>query len=505
MDLSSSNLIRPLGIAENHFLEVLVSKFSLHRQGQGSELKVSFNENTPTIWTREAKYDVQQMMPNFQHKASRYQKELDAFLLESKGTVYPFNDNEFVFRYASGGTLPVLRIYEREEKREKEYYCLFYRDIFPIGWNIANGGCDTRNELVNPVDAMERELREELIIVDVKNKKRYVFGGDAGKPLDHPTFAVARRFWQERFSWLDFKQLEELPITLKWLDGPDCLTVQVAKDDPRVITGCFLNINAEDYGIEIDKIAKINLDDDVIFLDGEIIKDRLVNAVVGLFECDRLNREVSADKTDYFPDYFFYNATSYKGKDIQDVIRKHFIPDIDKVRTAQEKHYYASCQRKFNLCPVTSRIIKRYLSLQTEVTIEPGPFDTFISFGGEDVKPAQKVFQFLRQKGKRPFFSKETIGDPLFHRAVDDALDAAQCLVAVGTKLENLQRPWVEYEFRAFHLDILNGRKPQAKLVPFISGLEPIYLPLPLRLYQAVEFEENNFAIGLQQLVKHVP
>jgi hypothetical protein len=45
-----------------------------------------------------------------------------------------FKDPLFPFRYASGGVLPILRI------GRKEFFCFFYRDIDPVGWNIANGG-----------------------------------------------------------------------------------------------------------------------------------------------------------------------------------------------------------------------------------------------------------------------------------------------------------------------------------------------------------------------------
>lgn len=224
MDIYASDLIRPLHIAENQFLEILLSQFSLRRRNQGSELLVALDENMPAIWTRAAKYQVERMIPDFEGKASRYQKELDSFLLDSEGDTYEFNDADFRFRYVSGGALPVLRF------GRKEYYCLFYRDIFPIGWNIANGGSDDINELLNPYDTLERELREELVVVDPKRGRRYVFEGDAGKPLDHYDFAVARRLWQRRLSSLDFSKLEELVIPLKWLDGPDYLTVEFANE-----------------------------------------------------------------------------------------------------------------------------------------------------------------------------------------------------------------------------------------------------------------------------------
>lgn len=506
MDLLSSNLIRPLNAAENHFLEVLVSEFSLQRKGPGSELRIQFDKNTPAIWTREAKNEVQRMIPDFKKKASEYQEKLDAFLLRSEDQVYPFNDPGFPFRYASGGTLPVIRI------GEKEYYCLFYRDIFPVGWNIANGGCDDRNELLYPLDAMERELREELVILNINGGKRYVFEVDAGKSLDHPQFAVLRRFFKKRFGWLDLAKYNEVIPPLKWLDGPDCLSVKIGEDDPSIVTGCFLNINAEDFGIEIDKIAKIYLDEEAILIDGEIINGTLVNAVVGLFEVDRLNREVTENRAEYYPDLFYYdisrhgdfNNTLKGGHELIDVINKKFIPEIDKQRSPNEIAYYASCKDKFNLCPVTNRILKRYIALPEGPNIEPGNYEIFISWGGDDVNYAQKVYEFFKPR-RKTFFSRVTIGNPNFQIAIDNALDSAKYLITVATKPDNLKRNWVEFESSAFHIGILNRRKsPGSRIIPFITGFKPEYLPLPLAVYQAVEFDLNDMQTGLNRLADFI-
>ena len=262
MDWSGSDLVGPFKRVQNRFLEVLVSHFVLKRKEDGgSELSVHFTDNTPTVWTRRGKDAVEQMMPNFESKWGAYQAKLDAFLLRGEGDVYEFFDPDFPFRYASGGALPILKL------GEEEYYCLFYRDVSPIGWNIANGGCDTQNELLNPVDTVERELREELLIVDPRRKKRYVFKSAAGKSFDRPEFELARRFWQELYPGLDVASFDELMIPLKWIEGPDSLDVRFGEgpaESPR--DGFFLNINAEDFGIEVDKIARISLDEDVTLL-----------------------------------------------------------------------------------------------------------------------------------------------------------------------------------------------------------------------------------------------
>ena len=43
------NPVRPLATAENQFLQVLVDRFSIRRNGSGFELQVAFSEESPAI------------------------------------------------------------------------------------------------------------------------------------------------------------------------------------------------------------------------------------------------------------------------------------------------------------------------------------------------------------------------------------------------------------------------------------------------------------------------
>ncbi len=501
MDLLSSELVRPLRIAENDFLQVLVPRFSLTRCGRGNKLQVSFDEDAPTIWKREAKHELELKMYDFKRKASKIQKELEAFLLGKEPKEYRFHDADFLFRYASGGALPVLRM------GENEYYCFFYREISPIGWNIANGGCDSKEELLNPLDTIERELREELLIVDTKNEKRYVFEADAGKPLDRPEFAMALRFWEERFRQLDFPRFEELVIPLKWLNGPDCLEVQIGDEEPRKTEGCFLNINAIDYGIEVDRIAKVNVDEDAILLDGEPIGEGLVNAAVGLFEVSRLNVEVQAEAKDFFPDIVFFDAERYDRKKARHVVQDKFLPRAaDIYLKEREVEKWKCSEHKYDLCPVTKNLMKRHLLLQAEeaepAAIAEADFDVFISFSRTDTSAAKRVHDFLVEKGYRVFFSEETLHESDFGPAIDAGLDSAACLVGVATKPENLKRPWVRYEWTTFFYDIMSKRKKHQNpmIVAFFSGFHPADLPRPFRLYKWIEYDECAFDRRLDEL-----
>ena len=48
-------LVRPLGQAQNEFVQVLLTRFELKRREVGLALDVAFDYDTPTIWTRRGK------------------------------------------------------------------------------------------------------------------------------------------------------------------------------------------------------------------------------------------------------------------------------------------------------------------------------------------------------------------------------------------------------------------------------------------------------------------
>ena len=504
MNLLDTDLIQPLHLAENDLLQVLLSKFSLTRNGAGVQLEVRFDEQAPTIWSRKAKSYLHENMEDFSRKAKRYQKKLDEFLVQKKRASYKFKDDKFLFRYGNGGTLPVIRM------EKNDYYCLFYRDVYPVGWNIANGGCDSRDELLNPLETVERELREELIIIDPVNKRHYVFEANEGRRLEHPDFAVAWQLWQPRFRELGFQNFEEWQIPLKWLEGPDTLEVRFGTDDLATVKGCCININAEDFGIEIDRVAKLNVDENIILCDGEILRQQtqqLLNRPVALFEVEKFNRALSDGARKFIPDCIFYSAERYGSEALP-----RLFETLLQIRTKKERRQFEATEYKFDLCPVTRRIIQRYLDLETgerksvHKSLSGGhtPYDVFLSFASEDRELAKKVYEYLHKKAsKRVFFSDETQHQAEFGREIDDALDSAGCLIVVGSSVDHLMKGWVDYEWRSFHEDILSGKKPKhVQLLSFISGVSPLDLPGPLRHRKAIVFELATLDAKLRELAK---
>lgn len=503
---SRLRLVRPLELAENHFLEVLITNFTLSRQrkGIGTKLKVEFDNDTSAIWSRHAKYDVQKMVPDFVRRATDHQRRLDTFLLDGNGYELIISDQSFPFRYASGGTLPIIRM------GKKEYFCLFYRDINPIGWNIANGACDNRNELINPLDAVERELGEELIILDPTQKERYVFEWNEGKRIDRPEFSVARKIWTEKFRDYDVSDFKEEGIALKWLEGPDSLLVKdISRSQEQTTEGCFLNINAIDFGIEIDRIAKINIKESAILCDGEMTQGVLLDRIVGLFPVTDFRVDDIRNSVDYRPEIYFYNGRFYNNNNQLERTIREFMENLrhNNIRTLEETEHYEHTKRQFSLCPVTRSLLLRYLQMceQTQAERNDTNCDVFISFGSEDENYANSVYSYLRNAGRRVFFSTESISTCDYHAEIDEAIQSARYLVAVGSNPQHLKKHWVCYECRAFNIMRANQRENELKeLFSFITGFDCSELPLPLRVYQAISFQPENLESGLNNLSRFI-
>ena len=117
---------------------------------------------------------------------------------------------------------------------------------------------------------------------------------------------------------------------------------------------------------------------------------------------------------------------------------------------------------------------------------------------------AQDVHVFLREKGIEAFFSPATleeIGSPDYKRTIDQALETADVLIAIGTSRRNFESTWVRYEWDGFISDILSKVKPHGRVIVVTEGLKPQELPRALRQYQSLEFTGRA---SLEKLLHYV-
>lgn len=104
-----------------------------------------------------------------------------------------------------------------------------------------------------------------------------------------------------------------------------------------------------------------------------------------------------------------------------------------------------------------------------------------------DSQLAQEVHDFLAAQGLRVFFSNvslERLGIAAYKKAIDDALDAARILIAVGTSGDKLDSQWVRYEWDSFFNDILSGVKPEGRVFAYVEDAPISSLPRALRQSQ---------------------
>jgi hypothetical protein len=130
-------------------------------------------------------------------------------------------------------------------------------------------------------------------------------------------------------------------------------------------------------------------------------------------------------------------------------------------------------------------------------------YDVFIAFKNlnEDGTPtrdsilAQSIFDLLSRRGLTVFFSiitLEQLGIAAFQKAIDDALDSAHILVAVGTSSENLDSEWVRYEWSGFVNDILSGLKPDGRVFTYVENMKTSGLPRGLRQTQVITHGQGS-------------
>lgn len=515
MSIPESASIRPLRLAENHFIEVLLSRFDLRREGNRAHLRVTFDAETPACWNRSGREELRRELFRSSKQIDAYQKALDDVLVNESSDEFVFDDPDFAFRWASAGALPIIRL------GSVEYYCLFYREIHPIGWNIANGACDSSAELLDPLRTLERELCEELIILDPKSRDWYVLERGDPDSMDRPEFSAVRLILEDlkqKGMWDKGAGVSQLETALKWFNGPDIATIYAQDQKRHVVAGSYLNINAEDFGIELDRVVKINVSEDALVFDGEILNGRLLNRLVGLFRTDKLNSRPSLKgelKVEPFiPDKYFYEGVLYDGAAFEYLMGDNFaglgdsgregdfITHIKEAgsRSAEEIRTWKSEPDKFKLCPVTRSLLQRFVRSIPKQKPATGAFEVFISFGTGDEDLAGQVAQFIKERsGKSVYYYPHVQADYDFSRAIDSALESAQCIVAVGSRLERLTRRWTEYEYRTFHNDVRSDKKPNGKLLALVMGIDPAELPLPLRRFQVRSCRDER---GLQQALE---
>lgn len=496
----SRNIVR-LGERGKGLFQVLLPEFTLTRQPQGRQLDLSVSEDLFSIIDLEGKRDFFGAIDEYPEARARLRKQLTKFDSQRRVLAYRFDCSSSPVRWANGGMLPIIRL------DSKDYFCLFYRDIFPIGWNIANGASDNIEELLDPGRIIVREFGEELLVCDPADKLVYTYDPGEENRLRSYQLAALRAWTGSIGGKAEDYKVRLLPLQL--VEGPDQVTADVL-GERCVSGGYFLSITPEDNAIEVDQVALINLSvsGDLRLVDGEIREGKSLNRIVGLFEVDGFENRLEGEV--FRPEVHFFNGDR-KGPDELDNSIEQYLAGL-KMNMLADVHRlesYSQARDRFDLCPITRSIIERYFRLHREAAASTDPksraamnrqreqarnCQVFISHRSQDAQVARDLYNYLAKNGLAVFFSTETLarlGVSDFVDAVNTALDCARCMVVLGTRPEYFFSGWVKYEWSSFLNEILSGRK-KGELFPFVGQVEHGQLPYSLRSRQIVRYSDTS-------------
>lgn len=139
------------------------------------------------------------------------------------------------------------------------------------------------------------------------------------------------------------------------------------------------------------------------------------------------------------------------------------------------------------------------------------PFDVFVCYKETDNNGrrtpdsvlANEIYYQLMQLGLRVFYSRITLEDKIgsaYEPYIFAALNSAKIMIAIGTKPEYYQSPWVKNEWGRFLalVKISGGKKT---LIPAYKDMDPYDLPEEFSHLQALDMSKLGF---IQDLIRGI-
>ncbi|MFH1681791.1 MAG: toll/interleukin-1 receptor domain-containing protein [Candidatus Eisenbacteria bacterium] len=497
------------------FLQVCLPSFTLTKEGCGRLIDIEIGDDLYAICDGAGKRQFFESVQGTGEAALRRQcDQLAWFEREERVLSYRFDCQDRPLRYGNGGVLPIVHLTPARGGKGEDYFCLFYRDLFPIGWNIANGASDNVQEMMDPERILLREFGEELLTLSKDEKLIYTFDpGRENAPVGYQSKAL--KAWAKQWPDFPLDRCKTLSIPMKWVPGPDRIRVRT-RSHAHTSGGYFLNITPEDSAIEADRIALINLKGNVTFFDGEHTRGVILNRVVGLFKVSEMRGRLRSHT--FLPDILFFNGKKASPARLRDRVKRYLGNLNPPHRSEEDREKWNRAKWKFDLCPITRAMIDRYFHWaeaeranekarisenERRMTTDPGACQVFISYRSPDAEVAKLLFAYLSSHRYKVFCSAESLprlGESDYATAIYRALEMASCQVVVGTKAEYFDSGWVGFEWRSFLNEINSERKKGGDIFTFASGVHVDDLPFALRSCQMIPFALSSPRDSMESL-----
>ncbi len=282
---------------------LLFNQLRLYRDQKKVVLEVDLRGQSCAIYSNRGKEFIREkFLADCVDEYRDVSQKSHTFLMGASGpTEYPMSVN--ALRWTSGGFLPVANW------RGRKWVCLFFRDIDPIGWNIANGASESKEEYKKINRLIYREMLEELVICsDLPKKHRHVqhrILSIPGLSLADPESPVLHLLREH----VELRQEHDGIILALHFNGPSLREKQTkhevrvlfhddwADASPGIIQNVLLSVNPLELGIEVIRVGEFDLGDHEFLLDGEVFSTSetqyLVRRPVAMISTDFLKARFS--------------------------------------------------------------------------------------------------------------------------------------------------------------------------------------------------------------------
>lgn len=220
---------------------------------------------------------------------------------------------KYPLRWSSGGAIPLVTRTDPWTGTDETWVALFFRNIDPIGWNIANGASDVLEEQYDLYKLINREFCEELLIYnaepaqEAENTVRLMHFTDShgrSKEFREASKRHAKTHMELRRKHDGLKELDYdsdamteigtgLPTPWKF--------IIIDEDKNRhPVNNVVPCVNPHEFGIELVIFARFGITDREILLDGETdeTNDHLTRSPIGLIRFSWLYDHLTAINAD---------------------------------------------------------------------------------------------------------------------------------------------------------------------------------------------------------------
>ncbi|MGB1218441.1 MAG: hypothetical protein ACPG4W_01540 [Flavobacteriales bacterium] len=174
-------------------------------------------------------------------------------------------------RWASAGALPIAKY------KGEDWVVLSFRDIEPVGWTVPSGTSGNKHEHVAINSTIFRKFAEKICLFSsnpyneensfVIQKQFYKSDWVNQEPLKNNEFHSKQHSLRSEHDRIHINSTNSIKDRVKLRDVETPFSVKINQE---TIEDIIFTINPHEFGIEILRILKFNMDDKDYILDGEI-------------------------------------------------------------------------------------------------------------------------------------------------------------------------------------------------------------------------------------------